>query len=62
VDVKEFIMWVLIIIGLLSFHVNGVVVSTQEFTTFEKCQNARIEIGKQAGEVSELVRSVCVEK
>jgi hypothetical protein len=61
---EDMMTYVLIVVSWLGGAVNGAAVSTQEFTSAERCDAARlalIDYGKARG-VEETLRAICMQK
>ena len=58
------VIYVLIVVGWLGGAVNGAAVSTQEFTSAERCEAARlalVEDAKARG-LEDALRAICLQK
>jgi hypothetical protein len=55
---------ILIVVSLISGAANGAVVSTQEFTTKEHCEAARLSLSEyaKARNIEETLRFLCAQK
>jgi hypothetical protein len=55
---------VLIVVSLLGGAINGAVISTQEFTSAERCEAARTMLSEyaKARNIEETLRLICTQK
>jgi hypothetical protein len=55
---------VLIVVSLIAGVANGAVVSTQEFTSAERCEAARLNLSEyaKARNIEETLRLLCMQK
>jgi hypothetical protein len=55
---------VLIVVSLIGGAINGAVISTQEFTSAERCEAARMTLSEyaKARNIEETLRLICTQK
>ena len=58
------VSYVLIVVGWLGGAVNGAAVSTQEFTSLERCEAARLALvaDAKARGLEDALRAICLQK
>ena len=58
------VSYVLIVVGWLGGAVNGAAVSTQEFTSAERCEAARLALAQDAKArgLEDALRAICLQK
>ena len=58
------VSYVLIVVGWLGGAVNGAVISTQEFTSAERCEAARLALvtDAKARGLEDALRPICLQK
>ncbi len=61
---EAIVSYVLIIVGWLGGAVNGAAVSTQEFTSAERCETARLALVQDAKArgLEDALRAICLQK